>query len=107
DRMHHKPNELSGGQRQRVAIARALVTKPSIILADEPTGNLDSKTGVEIMRLFENIWRQGNTVILVTHEEDIARHAHRIVRLRDGLVESDTINPDPVTFAPIDESIAL
>jgi putative ABC transport system ATP-binding protein len=98
ERMHHKPNELSGGQRQRVAIARALVTRPAIILADEPTGNLDSKTGVEIMRLFEEIWRQGNTVILVTHEEDIAMHAHRIVRLRDGLVEWDRVNPNPVTF---------
>jgi len=88
-RMLHKPNELSGGQRQRVAIARALVTNPSIILADEPTGNLDSKTGQEIMTLFGQLWQQGNTVILVTHEEDIARHAHRIIRLRDGLVESD------------------
>ena len=96
DRTHHKPNELSGGQRQRVAIARALVTKPSIILADEPTGNLDSKTGVEIMRLFGELWKNGNTVILVTHEEDIARHAHRIVRIRDGMIESDTTNPSPV-----------
>lgn len=91
DRMHHKPNELSGGQRQRVAIARALVTKPSIILADEPTGNLDSKTGVEIMGLFNELHAQGNTIILVTHEEDIARHAHRIIRVRDGLVESDHV----------------
>lgn len=89
DRMHHKPNELSGGQRQRVAIARALVTKPAIILADEPTGNLDSKTGVEIMHLFNELHAQGNTIILVTHEEDIARHAHRIIRVRDGMVESD------------------
>jgi len=94
DRMHHKPNELSGGQRQRVAVARALVSNPSIILADEPTGNLDSKTSVDIMRLFSNIHRKGNTIILVTHEEDIARYAHRIIRLRDGLVESDKANPN-------------
>ncbi len=90
DRVHHKPNELSGGQRQRVAIARALVTNPSIILADEPTGNLDSRTGEEIMQLFESLYRQGNTIIVVTHEEDIAQHARRIVRLRDGVIESDT-----------------
>ncbi len=89
DRMDHQPNQLSGGQRQRVAIARALVNHPSIILADEPTGNLDTKTSVEIMALFDEIHRKGNTVILVTHEEDIAEHAHRIIRLRDGVVESD------------------
>lgn len=94
DRMDHKPNQLSGGQRQRVAVARALVNKPSIILADEPTGNLDSKTSVEIMNLFNEIHANGNTVILVTHEEDIAAHAHRIIRLRDGLIESDTLNPN-------------
>ncbi len=92
DRMDHKPNELSGGQRQRVAIARALVTKPSIILADEPTGNLDTKTGEEIMNLFKELWQNGNTVILVTHEPDIAEKARRIIRVRDGLVESDIMN---------------
>ena len=89
DRMDHKPNQLSGGQRQRVAVGRALVNEPSIILADEPTGNLDSKTSLEIMQLFDDIHAAGNTVILVTHEEDVASHAHRIIRLRDGLVESD------------------
>ncbi|MDB5262558.1 MAG: macrolide transporter ATP-binding protein [Adhaeribacter sp.] len=94
DRAKHKPNELSGGQRQRVAIARALVNNPSIILADEPTGNLDSKTSYEIMDLFENLYIKGNTIIMVTHEEDIAKYAHRIVRLRDGLVETDQINTE-------------
>ena len=92
DRMDHKPNQLSGGQRQRVAVGRALVNKPSIILADEPTGNLDSKTGTEIMGLFDEIHAKGNTVIMVTHEEDIAAHAKRVIRLRDGIIESDTFN---------------
>lgn len=92
DRVDHKPNELSGGQRQRVAVARALVNSPSIILADEPTGNLDSKTSIEIMALFEAIHNQGNTVILVTHEPDIAEYAHRIIRLKDGVIESDIRN---------------
>ena len=96
DRMTHKPNELSGGQRQRVAVARAIVNQPSILLADEPTGNLDSRTGEEIMRLFEDLYRGGNTVLLVTHEEDVARHARRIIRLRDGLIESDERIADPV-----------
>ncbi|MFC2086770.1 ABC transporter ATP-binding protein [Bacteroidota bacterium] len=92
DRMHHKPNELSGGQRQRVAVARALVNKPSIILADEPTGNLDSKTSQDIMKLLDQIQKNGNTVIVVTHEVDIAKHAHRIIKLHDGEVESDNVN---------------
>ncbi|MFD2513741.1 ABC transporter ATP-binding protein [Pontibacter locisalis] len=97
NRGKHKPNELSGGQRQRVAIARALINNPSIILADEPTGNLDTKTSYEIMELFENLHAKGNTIIMVTHEEDIARYAHRIVRMRDGLIESDEMNKDVVT----------
>jgi putative ABC transport system ATP-binding protein len=95
DRVHHKPNELSGGQRQRVAIARALVNDPSIILADEPTGNLDSKTSHDIMGLFHELHQKGNTIIMVTHEDEIAHFAHRIIRLRDGIVESDTVNPHP------------
>lgn len=98
NRMTHRPNELSGGQRQRVAIARALVNNPAIILADEPTGNLDSKTSVEIMGLLEDIHKNGNTIILVTHEEDIASHAHRIVRLKDGKVESDNENKNITTY---------
>ena len=102
DRSHHKPNELSGGQRQRVAIARALVNNPSIILADEPTGNLDTRTSLEIMGVFEKIHQAGNTVIIVTHEEDIAKHTHRIIRLRDGRVESDALNPHIITMADYD-----
>jgi len=96
DRIDHKPNELSGGQRQRVAIARALVNDPSIILADEPTGNLDTKTSIEIMSIMEDIHNKGNTIILVTHEPDIALHAHRIIRLRDGILESDLVNEEIV-----------
>jgi putative ABC transport system ATP-binding protein len=98
DRMDHKPNQLSGGQRQRVAVGRALVNKPSIILADEPTGNLDSKTSVEIMKLFGEIHANGNTVILVTHEEDIAAHAHRIIRLRDGIIENEIQNKEIISY---------
>lgn len=102
DRMFHKPNELSGGQRQRVAVARALVNKPSIILADEPTGNLDTKTSHEIMALFDEIHESGNTIIIVTHEEDIARMAHRIVRMRDGVIESDQPNtPERISVASV------
>jgi putative ABC transport system ATP-binding protein len=93
DRMHHKPNEMSGGQRQRVAVARALVNRPSILLADEPTGNLDSKTGAEILGLFGELWRKGNTIILVTHEEDVARNARRILRIRDGQIAADEARP--------------
>lgn len=96
DRMLHRPNELSGGQRQRVAIARALVNKPSLLLADEPTGNLDSKISEEIMKLFADIHRKGNTLVMVTHEEDIARHAHRIIKLKDGEIEMDYKNPTPI-----------
>ncbi len=100
NRMYHKPNELSGGQRQRVAVARALVNNPAIILADEPTGNLDTKTSIEIMGLIEEIHQKGNTIILVTHEEDIAKHAHRIVRMRDGAIESDEQNKQIITIKP-------
>jgi len=106
NRMTHRPNELSGGQRQRVAIARALVNNPAIILADEPTGNLDSKTSVEIMGLLEDIHKNGNTIILVTHEEDIAAHAHRIVRLKDGKVESDNENKNMTTYKSRMESFS-
>ncbi len=102
DRYHHKPNELSGGQRQRVAIARALVNSPSIILADEPTGNLDSKTSYDIMNLFQELHDKGNTIIMVTHEDDIAHYAHRIVRLRDGLVEWDRKNEHVTRGKPVE-----
>ena len=101
ERAYHKPNELSGGQRQRVAIARALVNDPSIILADEPTGNLDSKTSYQIMDLFAELHKKGNTIIMVTHEEDIAEYAHRIIRLRDGLIESDVVNENVRSTAPV------
>ncbi len=101
ERAGHKPNELSGGQRQRVAIARALVNDPSIILADEPTGNLDTKTSYSIMELFEELHKKGNTIIMVTHEEDIAQYAHRIIRLRDGLIESDEVNNDVMSVAKL------
>lgn len=100
NRVHHKPNELSGGQRQRVAVARALINNPSIILADEPTGNLDTKTSIEIMGLLEEIHSKGNTIVLVTHEEDIAQHAHRIVRMRDGLIENDDLNGNVKRVSP-------
>ncbi len=96
DRVEHKPNELSGGQRQRVAIARALINNPSLLLADEPTGNLDSQISEDIMKLFAHIHSQGNTLLVVTHEEDIALHAHRIIKLKDGIIESDEVNPNPV-----------
>ncbi|KYG76720.1 ABC transporter ATP-binding protein [Roseivirga echinicomitans] len=104
DRAHHRPNELSGGQRQRVAIARALVNNPSILLADEPTGNLDSKTSYDIMDLFAKLHDSGNTIIMVTHEDDIAQYSHRIVRMRDGLIETDTINENPTRGNPIKEA---
>ena len=106
DRVDHKPNELSGGQRQRVAIARALVNNPSILLADEPTGNLDSKTGEEIMRLFEDLHKAGHTIIVVTHEQDVARHSRRIINLRDGMIETDALVEDP-TLAGTGNAVAV
>jgi putative ABC transport system ATP-binding protein len=106
DRIHHRPNELSGGQRQRVAVARALANKPSILLADEPTGNLDSKTGAEIMSLFEQLWKNGNTIILVTHEEEIAKKARRIIRIRDGLIASDEPTSGSAPAAKPDATVA-
>ena len=107
DRGHHKPNELSGGQRQRVAVARALVNSPSILLADEPTGNLDTRTSYEVMQLFAEIHAKGNTIIMVTHEEDIAKYAHRIIRLRDGLIESDEINKEPTDPIEMAKQLAV
>ncbi len=107
DRIHHKPNELSGGQRQRVAVARALVNKPSILLADEPTGNLDTKTGMEILALFDELFSKGNTLIVVTHEEDVARHAHRMLRIRDGLIASDEQLARTVASPPQPASVGL
>ncbi|MFA7155914.1 MAG: ATP-binding cassette domain-containing protein, partial [Proteiniphilum sp.] len=104
DRIHHKPNELSGGQRQRVAIARALVTRPGILLADEPTGALDSKTGVEIMRLFDELHREGNTIILITHEQEIADYANRNIYLKDGLIHSDRVNGEKKNPTPLIQS---